>query len=369
MEDAPCLLRLLRATRSAATLRGLLERHGSAAAVLAGGPAGWRRNGLDAAACAALAGADSGALATDLAWLAAPGHHLLGWHHPDYPALLRHAIAPPAALFVVGNPELLWRPQVAIVGSRHASAGGREHATRFAAALARAGWTVTSGLAEGIDAAAHTGALAAGSTIAVVGTGPDRCYPARHRALHERIGAAGAIVSEHPPGTPARRQHFPSRNRLIAGLAVGTLVVEAALRSGALITARLAAEAGRDVFALPGSIHNPLARGCHALIRQGAALVEGPDEVAEALRPMARHLAGSLRGNAPGVPDAVNPTSAAALAPGQARLWRALGHDPLCPDELAARCGLTLAELAPMLLAMELDGRVRAEHGRYVRYP
>ena len=371
MENARSLFVLLRAVPSAALLRRLLERHGSAVAALAAGPVGWRESGLDEAQCQALRCPDTNRLDADLAWLAQDAHHLIDWLHPDYPDLLRHAASPPAALFVAGDPALLWRPQLAIVGSRHPTAGGCDHATRFADCLGRQGWTITSGLAEGIDAAAHTAALAAGDTVAVIGTGPDLCYPSRHQELMQRIAAAGAVVSEHPPGTAARREHFPSRNRLIAGLALGTLVVEAALRSGALITARLAAEAGREVFALPGSIHNPLARGCHRLIRQGAALVETPEEVDEALRAQAQRLDAFLR---PHPLRAVQAALALPIAsktgdPAQRRLLAALGHDPLSPDQLAERTGLTLAELAPMLLLMELDGRVQAEHGRYARRP
>src|SRR5690606_33327457 len=198
---------------------------------------------------------------------------------------------PPAVPFLAGEACLPWHAAVAVVGSRRPSAGGRARARRFAEAFAAAGWVVTSGLAEGVDAAAHEGALAFGRTLAVVGTGLDRAYPARHAGLMAEVAAAGAVLSEHPPGTPARASHFPSRNRIIAGLSLGTLVVEAALRSGALITARLAAEAGRDVFALPGSPDNPLARGCHRLIREGASLVESPEDVVAALAPVAEALA------------------------------------------------------------------------------
>ncbi|HEY9143375.1 MAG TPA: DNA-processing protein DprA, partial [Arenimonas sp.] len=238
----------------------------------------------------------------------------------------------------------------------------------------------TSGLAEGIDAAAHAGALAVGGrTLAVVGTGLDQAYPPGNAALMARIAADGLVLGEHPPGTPAVASHFPSRNRIVAGLSLGTVVLEAALRSGALISARLAAEAGREVFALPGSVDNPVARGCHRLIRDGATLVENPDQVIEALEPLAASLAadlrsalGPLQSPAPEPPG----TAAGRSAGGQPgdtadhkRLWSALGHDPTPLDELVRRTGLTVAELSSMLLVMELDGRVVADNGRFARHP
>ena len=314
------------------------------------------------------------ALDPAMAWLSQPGHHLLGRDDPRYPPLLRQAPDAPLALFVDGDPELLWRPAVAVVGSRGASAGGCDNARRFASALCRAGVCVISGLAAGIDAAAHQAALATpgGLTIAVLGTGPDLAYPPRHAGLRERIAGCGAVVSEYPPGTTGRAWHFPARNRIIAGLSLGTLVVEAALRSGALITARLAAEAGREVFAIPGSIHQPQARGCHRLIRDGAQLVEGPDEVLAGIAPLAAHLALALEPPpAFGQPSATGTRGpgirAAPPDPAHHRLWVALGHDPTPMDVLVDRTGLTPAGLSSMLLAMELDGWVVVEHGRYAR--
>ena len=308
-----------------------------------------------------------------LAWLAQPRHFLVGCDDPRYPPLLRQMPSPPLALFVDGDPDLLWRPTLAVVGSRAASAGGRDHARLFAAALGHAGLAVASGMAVGIDAAAHEAALGtAGGTIAVLGTGPDLAYPGRHAALRDRIAAHGAVVSEHPPGTPPRTWQFPGRNRIIAGLSLGTLVVEAALRSGALITARQAAEAGREVFAIPGSIHQPQARGCHRLIRDGAQLVEHPDEVLAGIAPLARRLAAWLSpGQAPPEvsPSPVPGVQLPLLAPSadHDRLWAALGHDPTPMDVLVERSGLTPAAVASMLLGMELDGRVAVEHGRYAR--
>jgi DNA processing protein len=372
-DNARAWLHLLRAGIGAAALRKQTVVCGSATAALECSSVQWREVGADADAIRALANTDASLLAADIAWLEKPNHHLIGWDSPDYPALLRRIGSPPPALLVAGDPDLLWHPQIALVGSRHATAGGLDNATAFAGALARAGLVITSGLAEGVDAASHLAALEAGRpTIAVVGTGPDVAYPRRHAALTRRIVAEGAVVSEFLPGTQARREHFPRRNRIIAGLTLGTLVIEAAERSGALITARLAGESGREVFAVPGSIHNPLARGCHRLIRQGAALVEDASEVIEPLASLAAELASALRARLelPAGGDAgtarVLP-HAGANDPEYAQLLDALGHDPVGIDHLAERTGLTVTALSSMLLLMELDGRVTAEHGRYAQ--
>lgn len=372
-DEQRSLLSLVLAGGQVAPRRQLLERHGSAAAALAAGPAAWREAGLAPEAAASLRRPDPATMASAARWLAAsPTHHLIGWDSADYPALLRGTGSPPLALFVDGDPDVLWQPGIAIVGSRNASAGGRDNARHFALALAQAGLCINSGLAAGIDACAHEAALSLpqARSIAVVGTGLDMTYPARHAALHRRIAAQGAVVSEHPPGTPPKASHFPSRNRILAGLSLGTLVVEAANRSGALITARQAAEAGREVFAIPGSIHNPLARGCHRLIRDGAALLETADEAIAALAPVATTLASALRGRLAPTPSHPHLGSAAAAPLPQGdyhRLWNALGHDPTPMDELVQRTGLTSAVLSSMLLVMELDGQVAVEHGRYSR--
>ncbi len=245
-------------------------------------------------------------------------------------------------------------PQIAIVGSRNASPAGRETAFAMAAALAGCGLLVTSGLAEGVDGAAHRGALAGnGSTIAVLGTGPDRVYPRQHIKLAGEIRQRGALVSEQPVGTPPRSFNFPRRNRIISGLSLGVLVVEAGAQSGSLITARLAAEQGREVFAIPGGIHNPLARGCHALIRDGAKLVETVSDILEELPPFGGGLSPMS------APLATSGQSAVAVNPVLANL----GDSPVSLDLLVARTGLTVAEVSTMLLTLQLDGLVTALPG------
>ena len=354
-----------------ATLRELIAGRGTAQAALAAARRGQLPRSLEDAGRDWLRVPDGGLLAADLAWLAEPAHSLLICDGEDFPALLQEIPSAPAALFVVGEPGLLWQPQIAIVGSRSASQGGLATATSFARALSAIGFVVTSGLAEGIDGAAHAAALdAGGTTVAVLGTGPDLVYPPRHRELAARVRAHGALVSEFPPGTPGSPVHFPRRNRIIAGLALGTLVVEASLRSGSLITARNAAEAGREVFAIPGSIHNPLARGCHRLIRDGAKLVETVEEVAAELAPLAQGLGAQLRERLAAEPHATAPSTRPTRAddPDYAALLAALGHDAVGVDQLAARTGLPVPALASMLLMLELEGEVVAGgSGTYAR--
>lgn len=298
-----------------------------------------------------------------LAWLDAPGHHVLALGMPDYPALLARIPDPPLLLYIKGRIEVLAGPALAIVGSRNASVQGRANAQAFAATLSGAGVCIVSGLALGIDAAAHAGALTGcGATVAVVGTGPDLIYPARNRALGERIAAAGCIVSEYPVGTPPLPSNFPKRNRIISGLAAGVLVVEAAARSGSLITARQAAEQGRDVFAIPGSIHATLSKGCHLLIREGAKLVDTAGDVLEALAgsPLfAAQAATVLPKTDIHQMDGSSPDS---------DLLNAMGHDPVDLDELGARLALPPGELGGRLLVLELAGRIeRLPGGRVQR--
>jgi len=275
-------------------------------------------------------------------------------------------------LFTDGDVDALWQPQLAVIGSRNPTSGGIENARDFAGTLARQGFTITSGLATGIDGTAHQAALDAGATtVAVLGSGLDRIYPAGNRGLAENIRKQGVLVSEFPPGTPPAREHFPQRNRIISGLSLGVLVIEAALNSGSLITARMAAEQGREVFALPGSIHNPLSKGCHRLIRDGARLVETDTEILQELAPLAGRLAASLRqqmdseANQQVDEKLANSDSGPNLAedPDYAKLWSCLGFDPLPVDTLITTSGLTAKAVSAMLLMLELRGRVEAHPG------
>ncbi len=308
---------------------------------------------------------DPAGIARDLAWLAGPGRMLLTADDPRYPRQLAAVPGMPPALFVEGDPSHLARPQVAIVGSRAATAAGREVAFDFAAQLAAHGFAITSGLAAGIDAAAHRGALAAGGiTIAVCGTGLDRVYPAEHRELADRIAAAGSLVSEFPTATPPAAHNFPQRNRLMSGLSRGVLVIEAASRSGSLITARLAGEQGREVMAVPGSIHNPLARGCHRLIKDGAALVETVDDVLAALGESG--FESTTNSASEGGLFAKNPGGT--LDSDAEMLLNALGFEPTGLDRLVERTGLAARSVISKLQLLELEGRVESlAGGQYSR--
>ena len=295
-----------------------------------------------------------------LAWLhGGADRHVLALGDSAYPARLLATADPPLLLYVQGNAALLSARSVAIVGSRQATAQGLDSAQSLATALCGRGWVVVSGLAQGIDGAAHVGALAApngAGTVAVVGTGLDIVFPTAHWRLAQRIAAAGAIVSEYAPGMPALPAHFPQRNRIIAGLSEGTLVVEAALRSGSLITARMALEAGREVFAMPGSVHAQQSRGCHALIKQGAKLVESAEDILEELR--RPELPGTNRRATPASDPADAFDSPDDSAPPEDALLQALGFDPTTLDALQARTGLPTPQLNARLLELELNDQV-----------
>ncbi|HET6724799.1 MAG TPA: DNA-processing protein DprA [Gammaproteobacteria bacterium] len=350
--DIRAWLVLLRAPATRLRMRLALEAAGTAEAVLAQGDRTLAKLGFDEEARRWLANPDAARIDADLAWLDQPDRHLITPAHPDWPPLLTEIPDPPIALFVRGDPALLAEPQLAIVGSRNPTHAGREIAADFASHLARAGLVITSGLALGIDGAAHRGALdSGGATIAVCGTGLDRIYPARHRTLGRDIVAHGAIVSEYPPGTRPLRHHFPERNRLVSGMSLGVLVVEAAQRSGSLISARLASEQGREVFAIPGSIHNPLAHGCHRLIRDGAKLVETAADVLEELAP--------LLGLADRREDAADNASGAAGSP----ILNYVDFAPTSVDCVVERSGLTPAAVSAMLLSLELQGSIAAAPG------
>ena len=288
------------------------------------------------------------------------GVMLLCLSDDDYPALLREIPSPPPLLYVRGNSDALALPAIAIVGSRNASRSGMEHAKNFAATLASGGFAVTSGLALGIDGAAHQGALAKGITIAVIGTGIDRIYPHRHQQLAEDILANnGTIVSEFPPGTPPIASNFPRRNRIISGLSTGVLVIEAAIKSGSLITARLAMEQGREVYAIPGSVNNPLAKGCHQLLREGATLTETTDDIIQQLGGL---LSFKRAETEPDMPENSTITGASAR-----HLLNLMGYDPVDLDTLAAHTGIGVAELSGLLVELEIQGLVENQGGFYNR--
>ena len=303
-------------------------------------------------------------------WLDRPGRSLITRKSPDYPALLKELPDPPLALWTDGaRSALLNSPQLAMVGSRKPTANGRETARRFARYLSERGLTIVSGLATGIDGASHRGGLeGCGSTVAVLGSGSDVLFPRSHKRLAAEIIDKGLIVSEFPPGTPPLAAHFPQRNRIIAGMSAGTLVVEAARRSGSLITARLAGNYGREVFAIPGSIHNPMAKGCHRLIQQGAKLVEDAADVLVELPPLLQLAVETEAQTVDTQSDAPVETESLASRPGYKDLLAALGFDPCGISDLARRTGLTAAELSSMLLLLEMEGLVEAlPGGRYSR--
>lgn len=333
----------------------LIHAFGSGCAALAAPAAAWRSLGLKASSAAARRepAIRDAALAASR-WLEQPGRHLLAWDASIYPALLKEIADPPPLLFVRGNPALLERPQLAIVGSRRASPPGLDTAQAFAQALAGAGFVVTSGLALGIDGAAHRGAIkAGGGTIAVLGTGLENIYPQRHKGLAEElVEAGGALVSEYPLATTPAKDNFPRRNRLISGLSVGVLVVEAQLASGSLITARLAAEQGREVYAVPGSIHHPGARGCHQLIRDGAQLVENVEHILEGLSGWTSHRA-----------------ALPAPAPVDDPILRELAAGARGSEALARDLGWSLPRLLAALTELEITGQVVSEAGRWFARP
>lgn len=341
----------------------LIERFGDPVRVLAAGRSELEAAGLKPAVADAVLDPREAAVDATMEWAEQEGAHILARDDPRYPTLLAQSSGAPILLYLRGDPGALSDPILAMVGSRNPTPAGRETTRAFASHLAACGLTIASGLAIGIDGAAHEGALERGRTVAVLGTGPDRVYPAVHHDLAQRIAGNGALVTEYPPGSTAVGRNFPRRNRIISGLSLGTLVTEAALKSGSLITARYAVEQGREVFAIPGSIHNPLARGCHALIRDGAKLVETAADILEELAPLLGSFTAvaAQRGGSAG-------DGARSPDPEYRRLLDALGHDPLTQDELIRRTGLSAESIASMLLLLELEGYVSSwPGGRYCR--
>jgi DNA processing protein len=330
-------------------LRFLLAQPGAPASLFAEPVGVLRTLGLGEGIIAYLRDPDWKSVDRDLAWLDRAGQSCLTLEDPGYPPLLREIPTPPPVLFVMGDPAALSLRQIALVGSRNPTPLGESIAFDLSSALTSAGLAVTSGLAVGIDAAGHRGALAAnGVTLAVVGTGLDQVYPRRHHALMEEIAASGAVVSEFPFETPPKAANFPRRNRIIGGLGLGTLVVEATLRSGSLITARLASEFGREVFAVPGSIRNPLARGCHALLKQGAKLVETVADVLEELTGFEAAWVVS--------PPHADPDDA--LDACSSRLLKYVAHEPTSVDTLVTATGYSAEQVASLLVLLELNGYV-----------
>ena len=343
-EDTGAWLRLaLTPKLGPSTQRKLLRAFRGPREILEASPAELVRAAGESAASALLAGADTGLVQRSIDWLQEPGNHLLTLPDERYPRALLETADPPLLLFVKGRVELLDQAALAVVGSRSATPSGIRDAEAFAQVLSDAGLTIVSGLALGIDSAAHRGGLSgACSSVAVVGTGLDKVYPARNRELAHRLAVEGALVSEFPLGTPPLAANFPRRNRVISGLARGCLVVEAALRSGSLITARQASEQGREVFAVPGSIHSPLSKGCHWLIKQGAKLVETAQDVLEEL------------GMVPASPRAED--EAPPLQPHESAVLAAMGFEPVDPDTICQRTNLAPDAASAILLKLELDG-------------
>ncbi len=355
----------------AATYQRLIQHFGSPAAAL-GQPMNRLESLLDEESLQAVrefqSHAESSAIGQkallDLEWLALqPDVHLISMADVAYPELLRQIPKVPPLLFVRGDVHLLALPQIAVVGSRNPTAGGSENAHRFAEFLAANGFAITSGLALGVDAAAHQGALAGkGKTIAVMGTGLDLIYPSRHRGLAQKIvDSGGALVSELPLGCGSKAANFPQRNRIISGLSYGVLVVEAALQSGSLITAHTALQQNREVFAIPGSIHNPLARGCHQLIRQGATLVETAQDIVDQLQGMLGFQRENLEimQEKAAKRSELDDKSLESLSPNEQQIVRAMGYDPVDIDDLVERTNISVGSLAAQLIGLEIKGFVQ----------
>ena len=366
LEDTPAWIRLARTPAlDAATLTRALERVRSPRALIGASDAQLADLGIGPTAREYLRASRHPASSAELRWLEHVSHHLVPCAAAEYPGMLRSCESRPVALYVAGHLSALKDPPLAVVGSRRPTAGGKDNAFEFSRALAERGLVIASGLAEGIDTAAHHGALVAqGLTLAVLGTGVDRIYPESNRGLSEAILYGGALVSPFCLGTPPRRANFPRRNQVLAALSLGTLVVEAARRSGSLITARAAQRLGRPVLAIPGSIHNPLSRGCHRLIKDGAHLAESTDDI------LSRLDFSAFFARPPQAASALQTgrSSAAGMDKEHKILLDALGFDPADLDTLIVRTGLKPEAVSSMMLILELEGHVQAAPGgRYSR--
>ncbi len=363
MDDLSARLWLLRSFLSAAKITELINHFGSPQQVLAASHAALSACNLKNSTIEKLLSPQQSLIARDLAWAQNDKHQIIRPQDDAYPERLKSINAAPILLFAIGDTEFLKQPQLAMVGSRNPTSAGKQTAFEFARHLSQAGLSITSGLARGIDAACHNGALEGiGGTIAVVANGLHQIYPASHQALAKHISEHGCIISEMPIGTAPHKGLFPRRNRIISGLSIGTLVVEAAKNSGSLITAHHAMEQSRDVFAIPGSIHNPLARGCHSLIKQGAKLVETADDIIEELLPLVNLSASS---HTSGLKSAEPPQTE--LDSGYQKLLDCMEFDPISIDELVAKCEFNAADIASMILILELQGLVTSANGRYTR--
>jgi DNA processing protein len=341
-----------------ATCNKLLIEFKTPKAILSSNQNTLRQFGLNDTSIISLLEPDQRQISTTLEWLNQPNHHLITYLDDDYPELLKTIHSPPMILFAIGQRQALSFLHFAIVGSRNPTAGGKRLAEDFASELSRAGLTICSGLALGIDYHSHLGALkAVGSTIAVLGNGLNSIYPARHKKIAHQIIENGLLLSEYLPNTKPNPGNFPRRNRIISGMSLGVLVVEAAKRSGSLITANYALEQGRDVFAIPGSIHNPLARGTHSLIKQGAKLVETVDDILEELTPMANVVM-----NMPSTQDA-GWNRYSDLEPDYKLLLEIMGYEIVSVDRLVELTGLTADVVSSMLLILELQGMIESQHG------
>ena len=363
MDDLSARLWLLRSYVSAAKISELLQHFGSPKAVLAASHSQLSEFNLKTDTIKKLQTPQQELIERDLAWAQNDKHQIIRPQDEAYPEQLKSIDAAPILLFTIGDTEFLNQPQLAMVGSRTPTAAGKQTAFEFARHLSQSGLTVTSGLARGIDGACHQGAIeGVAGTVAVVANGLHQIYPASHQALAKKISEHGCIISEMPIGTAPHKGLFPRRNRIISGLSIGTLVVEAAKNSGSLITAHHAMEQSREVFAIPGSIHNPLARGCHSLIKQGAKLVETADDILEELLPLVNLSASS---HTSGLKSAEPPQTE--LDSGYQKLLDCMEFDPISIDELVAKCEFNAADIASMILILELQGLVTSANGRYTR--